>query len=234
MNRTRLMLGLLGVGLLVGLVAAGLLFHAAATASAARLAQRLGQIEGLTWAAIDPAAFRRALRVRDVKAWGWPLGDAVVTEQGGEYVIELAPPPLAVTALEQRAPGLALALAALGYDRLQAAASLTLVFDGDDLVRLRFAGSVAGLAGATLSARTVADEALAPALSEATLTLTDAGLVPRLQFLAEPSSVPAVLDGLDLAPAWRQALQTLADTGSARIEAEDPVPLAELTGQFGR
>lgn len=234
MNRTRLMLGLLGVGLLVGLVAAALLFHAAATASAARLAQRLGQIEGVSWAAIDPAVFRRALRVREIKAWGWPLGDGVVTEQGDEYVIALAPPALAVMALEPRAPGLALALAALGYDRLQATASVTLVFDGDDLVRLRFAGSLAGLGSATLGARIVADEALAPAFSEATLVLTDGGLVPRLQFLAEPSSVQAVLDGLDLAPGWRQALQTLADTGTARIEAEDPVPLAELTGQFGR
>jgi hypothetical protein len=234
MNRPRLMLGLLGVGLLVGLIAAALLFHAAATASAARLAQRLGQIEGVSWAAIDPAAFRRALRVREVKAWGWPLGDAVVTEQGGEYVIDLVPPALSLTALEQRAPGLALALAALGYDRLQGQAGLTLVFDGDDLVRLRFAGGIAGLGTATLSARTVADEAMAPAFSEATLTLTDGGLVPRLQFLGEPSSVQAVLDGLNLAPGWRQALQTLADTGTARIEAEDPVPLAELTGQFGR
>lgn len=234
MNRARLMLALLGVGLLVGLVAAALLFHAAATASAARLAQRLGQIEGLSWAAIDPAAFRRALRVRDIKAWGWPLGDAVVTEQGGEYVIALAPPALGLAALEQRAPGLALALAALGYERLQGEARLTLIFDGDDLVRLRFAGGIAGLASATLSARIVADEAMAPALSEATLTLADGGLVPRLQFLAEPSSIPVVIDGLKLPAGWRQTLQTLADGGSARIEAEDPVPLAELTGQFGR
>lgn len=234
MNRMRLILGLLGTGLLVGLIAVAVLFHAAATASAARLGQRLGQIEGVGWAAIDPAAFRRALRVREIKAWGWPLGDAVVTEQGDEYVIELAPPALAVTALESRAPGLALALAALGYERLRGEARVTLVFDGDDLVRLRFAGSVAGLGSAALTTRIMADEALAPAFSEATLVLTDGGLVPRLQFLAEPSSIQAVLDGLDLPPGWRQALQTLADAGTARIEAEDPVPLAELTGQFGR
>lgn len=234
MSRQRLMLGLVGLALVVGLVAAALLFHAAATASAARLAQRLGQIDGLSWTAIDPAPFRRALRVRDIMAWGWPLGDAVVTEQGGEYVIDLSPPALSITTLEQRAPGVALALAALGYDKLSGTAKVTLVFDGDDLVRLRFIGAISGMGSAMLSARTVADEALAPAFSEATLSLNDGGLAPRIQFLAEPSSVAAVLDALNLAPGWRLALESLVDSGTARIEAEDPVPLAELRAQFGR